>query len=103
MVGDNPETMTNRVLIADLIAGARLPAMYPFAEFVEAGGLMAYSFDLVELNKRAANDIAAILRAQILAISPIIKPPSSNCPSISRRRKRSVFPYQQRSSPALTR
>ena len=27
-----------------------------------SGGLMAYAFDLVELNKRAANDIDAILR-----------------------------------------
>ena len=36
--------------------------MYPFSEFVDAGGLIAYSFDLVELNKRVANDIDAILR-----------------------------------------
>jgi putative tryptophan/tyrosine transport system substrate-binding protein len=61
MVGDNPDTMTNRVVIADVIGQAGLPAIYPFAEFVEAGGLMAYSFDLVELNRRAANDIHAIL------------------------------------------
>jgi putative tryptophan/tyrosine transport system substrate-binding protein len=62
MVGDNPDTMTNRTLIANLIAAARLPAMYPVAECVYAGGLMAYSFDLVGLNKRVANDIDAILR-----------------------------------------
>ncbi len=36
--------------------------MYPLPEFVDAGGLIAYSFDLVELNKRATNDIDAILR-----------------------------------------
>jgi putative ABC transport system substrate-binding protein len=36
--------------------------MYPLPEFVEEGGLIAYSFDLVELNKRVANDIDAILR-----------------------------------------
>jgi hypothetical protein len=52
MVGDNPDTMTNRTLIANLIAAARLPAMYPVAECVHAGGLMAYSFDLVGLNTR---------------------------------------------------
>jgi len=61
MVGDNPDTMTNRALIADLIGRAGWPAIYPFAEFVEAGGLMAYSFDLVELFERAADDIHAIL------------------------------------------
>jgi putative ABC transport system substrate-binding protein len=31
--------------------------MYPLPEFVDADGLIAYSFALVELNKRAANDI----------------------------------------------
>jgi putative tryptophan/tyrosine transport system substrate-binding protein len=61
MVGDNPDTITNRVLIADLIGQAGWPAIYPFAEFVDAGGLMAYSFDLVELFERAADDIHAIL------------------------------------------
>ena len=61
MVGDNPDTMTNRALIAGLVAQAGWPAIYPFAEFVEAGGLMVYSFDLVELFERAADDIHAIL------------------------------------------
>jgi putative ABC transport system substrate-binding protein len=36
--------------------------MYALPEFVDADGLIAYSFDLVELNKRVANDIDAILR-----------------------------------------
>ena len=64
MVGDNPDTMTNRALIAGLIGAAGLPAMYALPEFVDAGGLIAYSFDLVELNKRVANDIDAILRGE---------------------------------------
>ena len=62
MVSDSPDTMAHRAAIASLIGAAAMPAMYPFAEFVEQGGLMAYSYDLVELNKRAANDIDAILR-----------------------------------------
>jgi putative ABC transport system substrate-binding protein len=61
MVGDNPDTMINRALIADLIGQAGWPAIYPFPEFVDAGGLMAYSFDLAELFERAADDIHAIL------------------------------------------
>ena len=64
MVGDNPDTMTNRALITDLIGTAGLPAMYALPEFVAAGGLIAYSFDLVDLNKRVANDIDAILRGE---------------------------------------
>jgi len=64
MVGDSPDAMTNRRLVAGLIGAARLPAVYPFAEFVEEGGLIAYSYDLVELNKRVANNIDAILRGK---------------------------------------
>ena len=62
MVLDSPDALANRALIAELIGGARIPALYPFSEFVDAGGLMAYSFDLTELIKRVANDIDAILR-----------------------------------------
>jgi putative tryptophan/tyrosine transport system substrate-binding protein len=62
IVGDSPDVMTNRSLIATLIGEARVPAIYPLSELVDAGGLMAYSFDLAELNKRVANDIDAVLR-----------------------------------------
>jgi len=62
MIGDTPDVMRNRSLIPELIGAAKLPAIYPFFELVEADGLMAYAFDLVELNKRVANDIDAILR-----------------------------------------
>lgn len=62
MLGDNPDAMRNRELIPQLIGAAKLPAIYPFFELVEAGGLMAYAFDLAELNKRVANNIDAILR-----------------------------------------
>jgi putative ABC transport system substrate-binding protein len=62
MVGDGPDVLANRALIVNLIEQTGLPAMLPFREFVEIGGLMAYSFDLVELNKRVANNIDAILR-----------------------------------------
>ncbi|UPT97586.1 ABC transporter substrate-binding protein [Bradyrhizobium barranii subsp. apii] len=62
MVVDSPETFQNSALIAKLLTDARLPAIFAFTESVEAGGLMAYSFDLVELYKRAANNIDAIFR-----------------------------------------
>jgi len=62
MVGDNPDTMANCALIANLMGAAGIPAMYALPEFFDEGGLIAYSFDLVELNKRVANGIDAILR-----------------------------------------
>jgi hypothetical protein len=52
MVGDNPDTITNRALISDLVNRAGWPAIYPFTEFVETGGLMAYSYDLMDLFER---------------------------------------------------
>jgi putative ABC transport system substrate-binding protein len=64
MVGDSPDVMVKRAVIATQIASVALPAIYPLAEFVEVGGLMTYSFDLVELNRRAANNIDAILRGR---------------------------------------
>ena len=62
MVVDSPETFQNSTLIAKLVGDAKLPAIFTHPDPVEAGGLMAYSFDLIELYKRVANNIDAILR-----------------------------------------
>jgi putative tryptophan/tyrosine transport system substrate-binding protein len=62
MVLDSPQVLQNSALIAKLLGDAKLPAIFTFTESVEAGGLMAYSFDLIELHKRAAHNIDAILR-----------------------------------------
>src|SRR5215510_5625892 len=60
-VGTEPESWVHRRLIVELTEKSRLPAIYPFREYVEAGGLMAYSVDLVELWTRAAGCIAQVL------------------------------------------
>ena len=62
MVLDSPQVLQNSTLIAKLLGDAKLPAIFAFTESVEAGGLMAYSFDLIELHRRAAHNIDAILR-----------------------------------------
>ncbi|WP_439363176.1 ABC transporter substrate-binding protein [Bradyrhizobium sp. DASA03005] len=62
MVVESPELFQNAALIAKLVGEAKLPTIFTHPEAVEAGGLMAYSFDLIELYKRAANTIDAILR-----------------------------------------
>jgi putative ABC transport system substrate-binding protein len=74
MVLDSPDTMSNRNLIVNLINEARIPAIYPFPEFAEAGGLLAYSFDLIELNKRVANNVDAILRGADPGDIPFYQP-----------------------------
>ena len=62
IVESSPETFQNTTLIAKLLGDAKLPAIFHNVEAVEAGGLMAYSFDLIELYKRSAHTIDAILR-----------------------------------------
>jgi putative ABC transport system substrate-binding protein len=56
-----PVHATHRVTIVELAAKHRLPAMYPYREFVEVGGLMAYSSDLTELFRSTGNQIGQIL------------------------------------------
>ena len=62
MVVDLPEVFQKSTLIAKLLGDAKLPAIFHNVEAVEAGGLMAYSFDLIELYTRVGNNIGAILR-----------------------------------------
>jgi putative ABC transport system substrate-binding protein len=44
----------HRVAIASLAARYRLPAVYPFRYFTEAGGLMSYGSDQIDNIRRAA-------------------------------------------------
>jgi putative ABC transport system substrate-binding protein len=59
----DPLTMRSRAQIAGLAATSRLPAIYGMEEFVDAGGLMAYSTSQVVLFRRAAVYVDSILRS----------------------------------------
>jgi putative tryptophan/tyrosine transport system substrate-binding protein len=61
-VDGSPENVTKRQLIVELAAKYRLPAIYAFRSFVEAGGLMAYGTELREVFRQAARTIDKILR-----------------------------------------
>ena len=61
-VGANWENWVQRRLIAELAAASRLPAMYRYREHVEAGGLMAYSIDIVDIFRRAAGYLDRVLK-----------------------------------------
>jgi putative ABC transport system substrate-binding protein len=64
IVSASAEVMANLKLIAEQIKQARVPALYPFREFVEAGGLMAYTFDLPGLLRHMAHQIDDILKGK---------------------------------------
>jgi ABC-type uncharacterized transport system substrate-binding protein len=69
-----PEHITKRQLIGELAAKYRLPAIYPFRVFVEAGGLMSYGVDLVEIFRQAARDVDQILKGASPADIPFYQP-----------------------------
>jgi ABC-type uncharacterized transport system substrate-binding protein len=62
LVAATGENYTNRRLIVELAAQARLPAIYDQRAYVEAGGLMAYGVDFLELFRGAAGYIDRILK-----------------------------------------
>jgi putative ABC transport system substrate-binding protein len=61
IVHDIGDLVPYRQLIIDLVEKSRMPAMYGYREFVEAGGLMAYEADLGEAGRRLADDVHQIL------------------------------------------
>ncbi|MFI5022401.1 MAG: ABC transporter substrate-binding protein [Alphaproteobacteria bacterium] len=62
MVSTSGEYLANRQLIVELAGTSRLPGMYPYRDFVEAGGLMAYAPDLAELARQLADQVRQILQ-----------------------------------------
>ena len=74
LVGDIGDLISYRQLIAELVEKNRLPAIYPWREYVEAGGLMAYEVDPNELGRRMADDVHQILNGTKPGEIPIYQP-----------------------------
>ena len=70
----DPLTVRYRGRIAELAAKNRLPAMYGFREFADAGGLMAYGANVADLCRRAATYVDKILKGAKPADLPIEQP-----------------------------
>jgi putative ABC transport system substrate-binding protein len=62
VVHDQAENFTNRKIIVELTQKAGLPAIYPYREYVEVGGLLAYAADLIGAYRRASRQVDQILR-----------------------------------------
>ena len=71
IVFTDPLTVRYRAQIVDLVAKNRLPAMYGFKEFVEAGGLMAYGVSVPYACRRAALYVDKILKGANPADLPV--------------------------------
>jgi putative tryptophan/tyrosine transport system substrate-binding protein len=74
LVHPHPMFWLERRRIAQLASEIGLPAIYENADFVEAGGLMAYGASLVDMSRRAAGYIDRILRGTKPADLPVEQP-----------------------------
>jgi hypothetical protein len=52
-VGDGPTLMSGRAEITAMVARLRLPAMYGFREFADAGDLMSYGYSLPDAYRQS--------------------------------------------------
>jgi putative ABC transport system substrate-binding protein len=74
LVHPHPMFWLERRRIAQLASEIGLPAIYENADFVDAGGLMAYGASLVDMARRAAGYIDRILRGARPADLPVEQP-----------------------------
>jgi ABC-type uncharacterized transport system substrate-binding protein len=73
-VCNDPLAGTNRVRIITLALGVRLPTMFIAREYVEAGGLMSYGANFLDLYRRTAEFVDKILRGAKPADLPVEQP-----------------------------
>jgi|SRR5690242_15626254 putative tryptophan/tyrosine transport system substrate-binding protein len=66
--------LAHRAQIADFATRRRLPALYPYREFVQAGGLVSYAPSYPAMFRRAATYVDKILKGAKPADLPVEQP-----------------------------
>jgi putative ABC transport system substrate-binding protein len=74
MLAQDVFMVSQRDLIVRLVATHRLPAVYPFREYVTSGGLLSYGADTIERYQLAASYVDRILRGEKPADLPVQAP-----------------------------
>ena len=74
IVAATPVYRTHKTRLLNLAAKSRLPAVYDDREFVDAGGLMSYGPNHVDLYRRAAYYVDRILKGAKPADLPVERP-----------------------------
>lgn len=74
MTLDDPLTYSQREAIVEFAARERFPATYALREFVDAGGLMSYGPDMVDLARHGAIYVDKIFRGTKPADLPLQQP-----------------------------
>ena len=62
MISADPLFMARREQLLELVSRSRLPAIYPFREFVDGGGLMSYGPSLASAYYRVGSLVGRILK-----------------------------------------
>lgn len=74
LVLSSPFFTASQRLIADLAVERRLPTMFIFRTYVEAGGLMSYGVDFAAMHRRLAGYVQKILEGTKPADIPVEQP-----------------------------
>jgi putative ABC transport system substrate-binding protein len=74
MTLDDPLLLSAKQQIIQLLADARLPAIYGLRDYVDANGLMSYSMDRLAMCRRAADYVDKILKGAVPADLPVEQP-----------------------------
>ena len=74
LVLSDPMLNANRKRIADAVTKRRVPAIYEFKEFVEAGGLMSYGTDILAVYRRISVYVDKIFKGANPAGLPVEQP-----------------------------
>jgi putative tryptophan/tyrosine transport system substrate-binding protein len=74
LVLSSPLFTPSRSQIAELAIQYRLPTMFIFKTYVDAGGLLSYGADYVAMHRQAATHVAKILRGTKVSEIPIEQP-----------------------------
>ena len=69
-----PLVNANRAQILETVMAAKIPTIFGFREFVDAGGLMSYGANFPDLFRRAADFTDKILRGAKPADMPVQQP-----------------------------
>ena len=73
IVGADPFFNTHRHQIVALVARQRMPTIYDFREFTEAGGLLSYGTDLADAYRLAGTYVGRVLNGARPADLPVVQ------------------------------
>jgi putative ABC transport system substrate-binding protein len=74
LIDEGGTFLAQRALIAELAEKYRLPVIYPYRDYADQGGLMAYAPELGELAQRLAHDVHQILNGTRPGDIPFYQP-----------------------------